>query len=300
MNLSFHTLDVFTTTPFTGNPLAVVLGGDSLDTARMQAIAREFNLSETVFVAPARTPGALASLRIFTPAVELPFAGHPTVGTAVLLAELGMTPHGDEVRIVLDEGVGPVPVLLRKRPGELVFAQLTTAVAPQFGAAPSAEVLADLLGLERADLVDTLGGPMMASTGVPFLLVPVRDRAALERARPRSDRWTAALSGAAAQQIYLYCQSADHPQAPIRARMFALDLGVGEDPATGSAAAALCAALASRETADGVYQWNVEQGYEMGRPSQLALEAERAQGQLNAVRVGGYAIAVSQGRMLSF
>lgn len=300
MNLSFHTLDVFTTTPFTGNPLAVVLGGDGLDTARMQAIAREFNLSETVFVAPARTPGALASLRIFTPAAELPFAGHPTVGTAVLLAELGMTPHGDEVRIVLDEGVGPVPVLLRKRPGELVFAQLTAAVAPEFGPAPAAEALAAVLGLERRDIADTLGGPMMASTGVRFLLVPVRDPAALQRARPRPELWAQTLAGAAAQQIYLYCQAAAQPQAPIRARMFALDLGIGEDPATGSAAAALCAALASRETVDGVYRWNVEQGYEMGRPSQLALEAERVQGQLGAVRVGGYAIAVSQGRMLSF
>ena len=293
--LAFHTLDVFTEQAYAGNPLAVVLDADALGTAQMQRIASEFNLSETVFVCAPRTPGALATARIFTPARELPFAGHPTVGIACLLAELGLVPAGAP-RLVLDEGVGAVAVELRREAGKPWFAQLTTAVAPEtrpWDGDPAE--LAAVLGLE-ADALHLAGErPRQASCGNPFLLVPLRQPELLSSIAFDVQRGRALLAGQWGHAYYVYARGYE---GELRARMFAPDLGVAEDPATGSAAVALAGALAlEAPEPDADLRWTLHQGVEMGRPSQLYAEASKRGGRVVAVRVGGYAVRVTEGRM---
>lgn len=298
--LQFHTLDVFTTQRFGGNPLAVVLDADGLKTGQMQTIAREFNLSETVFVQRPTQPGSLAKLRIFTPSKEMPFAGHPTVGTACLLADLGIAPAGGDIRFVLEENVGPVPVRVRRQDGGPTHAELTAAQPPSYGPdAPPAAALAAMLGIQASDLVYDGDRPRMATAGVPFLLVPVRAPEVLAgiRVNPRLLREAlhAAPANGWATEVYVYARAYEHDW---QARMFAPDLGIGEDPATGSAAAALAGALASENPlATGTLRWSLAQGLEMGRPSYLDLEADKLDGTVTAVRVGGHAVRVSEGRL---
>lgn len=297
--LDYHVLDVFTEQRLTGNPLAVVMGADELGGERMQDIAREFNLSETVFVLTPRS-GADARLRIFTPAQELPFAGHPTVGSACLLAELGVFRSDGEIDIVLEEEVGAVPVRIRREPGRAAYAQLTTAVLPSFGPAIAASVaeLAALLGLQPDDVEtaqdDAARG---ASCGVPFNLVPLRSIEALGRARLQPALLEKLGDGIWSRSFYLYCRDAA-PQA-LRARMYSPELGVSEDPATGSAAAALCGHLADRASqTQGTLRWTIRQGVEMRRPSLIEIEADKREGRIAAVRVGGHAVRVASGRLL--
>ncbi|TAJ54756.1 MAG: PhzF family phenazine biosynthesis protein [Nevskiaceae bacterium] len=294
--LAFHTLDVFTERAYTGNPLAVVLDADGLKDWQMQRIASEFNLSETVFVCQPRTPGALATARIFTPARELPFAGHPTVGSACLLADLGLVPAGAS-RLVLDEGVGPVAVELRHEAGQPWFAQLTAAVAPETRPwdGDFAE-LAAVLGLAPEALGSEAEVPRQASCGNPFLIVPVKQPELLAAISFDAQRARALLAGDWAHAIYVYARG--YEDGELRARMFAPDLGVAEDPATGSAAVALAGALAleaAQPEAD--LRWTIHQGVEMGRPSQLYAEASKRGGKVVAVRVGGYAVRITEGRI---
>lgn len=301
--LQFHTLDVFTETRHGGNPLAVVLDAEGLSTGEMQRIAREFNLSETVFVEPAPAGAAEFTVRIFTPTHEMPFAGHPTVGTACLLAELGLAPQGDEVRFVLRENVGPVPVRVVRGAGRAPFGQLSVAKLPEYGPPPpSRRVLAGLLGLVEDDLLE-MPGPRAVSCGMPFLLVPVKSPETLAGIEIDTARWRAGFaappySGWAAQAL-VYARSHLAGESDWQARMFAPELGVIEDPATGSAAAALAGALASEaEVRDGRLDWVLLQGLEMGRPSRLLLEADKRGGTVTAVRVGGHAVRVSSGSLL--
>jgi trans-2,3-dihydro-3-hydroxyanthranilate isomerase len=294
MTLRFYTLDVFTATRFGGNPLAVVLEADNLPTPRLQQIAREFNLSETVFIQRPTLPDALVRARIFTPAKELPFAGHPTVGTACLLAELGLAPQGREVSFVLEEGVGAVPVRVRREPGQPVFGQLTTAVLPEYGPpAPPVPELAAMLGLSGDDLVTNSDRPRTASCGLPYVLVPVRTRETLSRIRFDTARWRPLLAKAWADHVLAYTHD---ETGLIHARMFAPGSGVFEDPATGSAAVALAGALAKESAqADGTLTWTIEQGVDLGRPSTLYAEADKRGGQVTAVRVGGAVVRVTEG-----
>lgn len=296
----FCTLDVFTDRRFGGNPLAVIPDARGLDDDRMLEIAREFNLSETTFVFPPERPENTRRVRIFTPANELPFAGHPTIGTAYALALLGHVKlDGDETRIVFEEGVGPVPVSIRSRDGAPVFAELSAARMPEVGPPPpSRNALADLLSLEVSDLSGGTWSPQALSCGVPYLFVPVRSRAALKRARVKLDRWETTLKNGWASELYVFSRDPELEGSSIRARMFAPAFGIGEDPATGSAAAALAGYLGTRDRAkDGTLRWVVEQGFEMGRPSILHVEADKAQGAIVAVRVGGSAVMVSKGEM---
>jgi len=300
--LRFHTLDVFTDRRFGGNPLAVVFGGQELPEATMQLVAREFSLSETVFVLRPTEPGATHRVRIFTPARELPFAGHPTIGTAILLAQLGEArPAADgESQVVLQEGVGPVPVTIRSDGGRPVFAQLTSARLPEVGPPPPA--VADLAGVLSLAPADILEGerdrPEAVSCGVPYLMLPVRDRAALAGAAVVVDRWRATLRDYWAPDIYVFCRDPELPGSAIRARMFAPELGIVEDPATGSAAVALAGYLLNRDPVrSGTVRWTVEQGFELGRPSLLYLEADVADGAVRAVRLGGTAVPVSEGTL---
>lgn len=300
-DLPFHTLDVFTTRRHGGNPLAVVLGAEGLNTAEMQRIAREFNLSETTFVSKAEAPGTDFRVRIFTPAAELPFAGHPTVGTACLLAELGLAPAGEDVRFVLGENVGPVPVRVQRRPGEPAFAELSVAQLPQYGAAaPDVAVLARVLGLDAFAFATDGPGPRVVSCGVPFLLVPLRAPEQLAGIELDTVLLRQTLHGLAAggpPLVGLFVYAAAYEQ-DWQARMFAPEFGVVEDPATGSAAAAFAGALACEHArADGTLRWQLAQGVEMGRPSLLHLEADKRDGAVVAVRVGGHAVRVSEGRL---
>ena len=299
MRYAFHTLDVFTRRIIGGNPLAVLPDARGLTGTRMQAIAREFNLSETVFVLPATQPAHARRLRIFTPAAELPFAGHPTIGAAWLLAALGAIPLEEPVTTIrFEEGVGPVTVEVTVENGQPIFARLTAAQLPVRGPAPPEPArLAELLALAVEDLDDGDWRPEAWSCGVPFLCVPLRDRAALARAKLRLDHWEATLAGYWAPQVYPFCRDPDDP-ALFHVRMFAPALGVAEDPATGAAAAAFAGYLA-RRTGDvtGPLRWMLIQGVDMGRPSALAVDADLVAGQPRAVRVGGTAVQVAAGEL---
>lgn len=294
--LQFHTLDVFTGRRFGGNPLAVVLAADGLNTRQMQTIAREFNLSETVFVQQPVADGADFKLRIFTPQVEMPFAGHPTVGTACLLAELGLAPSGSDVRFVLEENVGLVPVRVRREAGRAPYGELTTAVPPQRGPdAPSAGVLATMLGLDEHDIGYAGEATALISCGVPYVLVPLRSPELLAGISFDLACWQQHLAGGWAHQLYVYARGYE---GELRARMFAPGAGVQEDPATGSAAVALAGRLAmDAEAADGSLRWEIHQGLEMNRPSLLQIEADKQAGAVIAVRVGGHAVTVLSGTL---
>jgi len=289
MQRRFVTLDVFTDKRFAGNPLAVVLDAEGLDTPAMQAIAREFNLSETVFVRPPADPAHRAALRIFTPARELPFAGHPTVGTAVLL---GLRDGGrNEREFVLEEMVGPVPcrVTPGRDGGSASF--MLPKLPAETGPAPSASVLAAALGLEVADIGLPPFEPACWSAGNPFAFVPLKDTAALARARPDATR----LAGDVGIGVFVFTRAPGVPHR-FRARMFAPHLGVFEDPATGSAVAAFAGVLLRfAGLGDGAHETVVEQGVAMGRPSEIKLGMTVREGRLVSGTVGGDAVIVSEG-----
>ncbi len=311
MDLPFHTLDVFTERTFGGNPLGVFPDASHLPSELMQRIALEMNLSETVFLGPPENGGD-ARVRIFTPGREVPFAGHPTVGSAIFLAsrlapgELGRpTPEQDgEITLVLEENVGPVPVVVRFERGRPVFARFTTAVLPEHRPSPHGEAeLAAMVGLEAGDLggVDGAGTklePEMVSCGLEYFVIPVRTLDAVRRATLDTARWQRMLANAWAHHVYLVCMEAEGPDVDVRVRMFAPGSGVPEDPATGSAAAALGGYLSKVDGSDEArLAWTVEQGLEIGRPSLLYVEADRSGGTTSAVRVGGAAVPVSRGTM---
>ncbi len=294
-SIRFHTLDVFTTQRFGGNPLAVVPDAAALTAEQMQSIAREFNLSETAFVFPPQA-GGTHRVRIFTPAAELPFAGHPTVGTALLLHELDARRPARQ-QFVFEEGVGPVVVEVRCDQGSC-FAELQ--VARPVEVRPSlldVAELAALVSVSPSDIDGNAPAPCAASCGLPFLLVPLADVAALGRARLDITRWSAALQGTWAPQVYLYVLVDGREGGAVRVRMFSPALGVAEDPATGSAAATFAGLMATLEPNRPEQQWTISQGIELGRPSILhARVARRADGS-TAVFVGGQAVRVSEGTL---
>ncbi len=294
-SVRFHTLDVFTARRFGGNPLAVVPDAASLTPEQMQCIATEFNLSETAFVLPPRA-GGTHRVRIFTPVRELPFAGHPTVGTALLLNELGRASPGPAKQFVFEEGVGPVVVEVRCDQ-EACFAEFQAAQPVEVR--PSAlevEELAALVSLTPSDIDGNGPGPRAASCGVPFLLVPLTDAAALGRARPDVTRW-AALEGTWAPLVFLYVLVNGPEVGAVRARMFAPGLGIPEDPATGGAAAAFAGFMATLEPNRPAHSWTILQGVEMGRPSTLHARVARRADSTTAVFVGGQAVRVSEGEL---
>ena len=300
---AYYTLDVFTDRIFGGNPLAVFPDGRGLDTAQMQTVAREFNISETVFVLPPDQPDHTRKLRIFTPGTELPFAGHPTVGTAHLLAAIGEIPlEGPETRIVFEEGVGPVPVTIYGANGHPTQAQLSAAQMPEYGAPPPSNTdLAEVLSLNEDDILSD-PAPNAVSCGVGFLFIMLRDLDALARAQIRPEAWERLLSDYWAPHPYLLTPSGSFgdggPYSTYRARMFAPSMGIVEDPATGGAATALAGFLVPSGTLkNGTACWSVDQGVEMGRPSRLEIEADISKGVITGIRVSGSSVMVSQGEM---
>lgn len=303
MQLKFYTLDVFTEQRFGGNPLAVVLNADGLPTGLMQTIAGEFGLPETVFVQKATNPAHSARLRIFTPAIELPFAGHPTVGTGVLLAQLraGGDATGDQdALVVLEETVGVVRVGVRMRPGKAAHAEFDAPRLPEnVGDAPSTERLAAALGLMPSEIGFANHRPSQWSAGVPFTFVPVATLEAIARAEIVSSHWAAAFGGSRAGMVYLYTGETAHMTSSFHARMFGPGAGIAEDPATGGAAAAFAGVVnAFDQPPAGTQKRVIEQGFEMGRPSFISLSFEvAARGKLEAVRIGGSAVRVAEGHI---
>jgi trans-2,3-dihydro-3-hydroxyanthranilate isomerase len=300
MNARYFTADVFTDRRFGGNQLAVFPDAREIPADLMQPIAREFNYSETTFVLPPDDPSHTAKVRIFTPGGELQFAGHPTVGTAHVLASTGRVPlTGAETRIVFEEGVGPVPVVIRSANGTPTFAQLSAAKLPEVGSPPpSRETLAAMLSLTTDDVVDGKLSSRALSCGTPFLFIPLRDRGAVGRSKLKLDLWESALRGYLTNKVMVYTMDAELPGNHVRARMYAPSIGVSEDPATGSACVALSGYLAEVDPrADGTLTWNVEQGFEMGRPSILEIEADKKAGKVTAARVGGKTVLVCEGTM---
>jgi trans-2,3-dihydro-3-hydroxyanthranilate isomerase len=297
MRLKFHTLDVFTSARFAGNPLAVVLDADALDTIQMHKIAREFNLSETVFVLSTNKPAHTARLRIFTPGGEVPFAGHPTVGTAALLAELRAPETNGErdALVVLEENIGTVRVGVRQKPDTPAHAEFDAPKLPEpVAGVPPTDLLSAALGLIPSEIGLENHRPSAYSAGLPFVFVPVQSLDAIARASPNMAHWSSAFGKTNA--AYLYCRETVHATSHFHARMFAPNLGVMEDPATGSAAAAFAAVIVRFDSPrDGMQKKIIEQGFEMGRPSFVETSLVVRQGKLETVRIAGHAIRVSEG-----
>lgn len=309
MDLKFNTLDVFTNRRFGGNPLAVVHDADHLTTEQMQAITREFNLSETIFVMKPRDPGNTARVRIFFPGGEMPFAGHPTLGCAILLAEMKNKPGCSfETEIRLEEVAGLVPVKV-SRIGDVPRGLFKAPVVPvKVGDGPDKAVIAAALGLSADEIGFEGHAPILLQGGPTFFFVPVPARAVLEKSRPCEPAWSALMQACAAplkgstapgafvDAAYVYTRGGDGKDASFRSRMFAPGGGIPEDPATGSATALLARqVLIADKLKDGKHRFVIEQGYEMKRPSDLVLEADVATGDLTEVRVGGQAVRVSAG-----
>src|ERR1043166_799642 len=288
MKLPFATLDVFTARRFAGNPLAVVFDADALDDVTMQKVAREFGHPETVFLRTAAA-GGTARLRIFTPALELPFSGGPTVGTADPLALQG---RGSD--IVLEEKIGPIRCSARPEGTGGGNARFALPDLPKAGGAPAnREAIAAAIGLNPDDIGCGPLAPARWSLGNAFTFVPVRGLDAIRRCRINDTKWDAAFEGRSA--AYVFCREAVDGN-DFHARMFALRLGVTEDPATGSAAAAFAGFCAQNlGLADGGHRFIIEQGYEMGRPSEIELQLTMSEGRLATASIGGPALVVTEG-----
>ncbi len=295
---SYCTVDVFTTTRFGGGPLAVLPDARGLSTAEMQAITREFNYSETTFVLPPEDPSHTRRVRIFTPGSEVPFAGHPSLGTAHVLAAIGEIPYGTE-RVVLGEQVGPVPVTLQWADRFPSFAQLSVAKLPEvLPLGPAPRELAAMLSLDPDDVLTGALAPQAVSCGLPFTIIPLRNLEAVKRARFRTDLWERLLAGSEVHLVFVFGLEAEDPTHQVHARMFAPGVSIAEDPACGSGCAALGGYLGMRDpSASGTLRWVVEQGYEMGRPSILHVECDKRDGAITAIRVGGSSVLVCQGEL---
>lgn len=304
---NFYTVDVFTEKIFGGNPLVVFPNAEGLKGKQMQQIAQEFNVSETVFVLPPTQGENDRRLRIFTPKTEIPFAGHPTIGTAYLLTTIDEISLKNEVTILnFEEGVGTISVTVKSQLGKSNYCEMMVTQPPHFDQAfaPS-EDLAQMLSLKYSDLL-TGEHCQGVSCGLPFLFIPLISVNALQKAKLNLNIWQKLLSNISANNVYIFTHSSEltedilcSPKTHLwRSRMFAPALGVEEDPATGSAASAFGAYLAIRNhLPSGTFRWIIEQGFEMGRPSLLQLETKKEQDQITEIKVGGNSVLVSQGLM---
>ena len=299
MTRNYLLYDVFTTERLAGNPLAVVLDSNGLDTAGMQAIAREFNLSETVFVLPPDNPKHRNRIRIFTPDYEMPFAGHPTVGAAIALAELaGESGAGI---FVLEENIGPVRCAVSSHDGA-TFAEFDLAKLPErLELKADAEAIGAALGLAPHELGFENHRVSFWSAGVPYVAIPVADLEAAAKIRLDNQAWAELAprkSEWAFASPYVYCRETVHHDSAFHVRMIVPGTPSYEDPATGSAAAAFAGAIMHFDAPrEGTSQLWIEQGLEMGRPSRIRLELNVDGGKLTSARIGGHAIKVAEGKL---
>lgn len=297
MERRYLTVDVFSDRRFGGNPLAVVLDAQGLSSAQMQCIATEFNYSETTFVFEPRDPGHSAQVRIFTSRVEVPFAGHPNVGTAVVLArELEARGQPAVDQFVFEEAAGLVPVRLLRQHSAVTGAELTAPVPLSRGAEVSVEEVAACVGLQGTDVLTAAHQPQVLSVGLPFLVVELTSREALRHAKPQLALHEALLPPLGTDAIYCYVRG--EREGELHSRAFSPLDGCIEDPATGSAAAATIALLATIDARpDGERAWRIEQGVDMGRPSLLLGRTQKRAGSLSAVHIGGQAVEVMRGTL---
>ena len=294
MRRRFITLDVFTRRRFAGNPLGMVFESEGLGTDAMQTIAREIGHPETVFVLPPQDSGHKAGMRIFTPASELPFAGHPTIGAAVGLARAS---GGGRQSLVIEEKVGPVSCVAQMHDADSGYAEFKLPQLPQrVGDLPDAATMASALRLSSADIDADAYPPSRWSAGVAFSMVPVRSLDAAARARPDPALFDKVFAFGGHAMVYVICAETANAAHQVHARMFAPSRGIAEDPATGSAVAAFAGLYTtSKGLADGTHKLTIEQGYEMGRPSEMRLSLKVEGGALCAASIGGDAVVVSEG-----
>jgi trans-2,3-dihydro-3-hydroxyanthranilate isomerase len=294
MKYRYYICDVFTDTRFGGNQLAVLPQADGLSKQQMQQIAREFNFSETTFVFPAKA-GNTRHVRIFTPAREIPFAGHPNVGTAFVLASIGeLGEIKSSLTVTFEEEAGLVSVAIQGSDGKVASCELTAPQSLSFGKTLPVQLVADAISIDAKEIVTKTHGPQVASVGLPFVMVELTDRSVLERARINISGFEALAAQDVMPDLYLYTRTSDG--FDIHARMFAPLSGVPEDPATGSANCALAGLLAHySEKSNGSFSWRIAQGVEMGRPSTLIARAEKSDGAVQTTRIGGAAVLVSEG-----
>jgi len=294
MKYRYVTCDVFTKMRFGGNPLAVLPHASGLSDQQMQQIAREFNFSESTFVFPAKA-GHTRNVRIFTPAGEVPFAGHPNVGTAFVLADSGeLGEIRSSLRITFEEEAGLVPVTIREAEGEITSCELSAPQSLSLGKTLAPQLVASAVSLAAEEIVTDTHPPQVASVGLPFVMTEVRDLSALARTRANISIFETISSEDARPSIYLYTRSNDG--FDIHARMFAPLGGVPEDPATGSASCVLAGLLAHFDASrSGNYVYRIAQGVEMGRPSSLAARARKVDGAVTETGVGGPCVKVSEG-----
>jgi trans-2,3-dihydro-3-hydroxyanthranilate isomerase len=300
-SLRFVQVDVFTATPFCGNPLAVILDGRGLTGDQMQSIAREMNLSETTFILPPTDAAAHAKVRIFTPQLELPFAGHPVVGTGYVLVTEGLIPRPEgDFTIQLEVNVGVLPVDITCADGTVTQVTMTQR-APQFlSELPRDDVgqLARGLGIEAQEILSTGLPAQLVSTGLPQLMVPVRSLAAIRAIKLQLEPLHTICERYDTHTIYVFTRQAMTPGAHVHTRLFAPLAGVLEDPATGSASGALGAYLVHHRVCGGeaeVVRLENEQGYELGRPSRIFIEVSRSGASISRVRVGGGVVKIMDG-----
>jgi trans-2,3-dihydro-3-hydroxyanthranilate isomerase len=289
----YYICDVFTDTRFGGNQLAVLPEAQGLSDRQMQQIAREFNFSESTFVLPPER-GHDRRVRIFTPTAEIPFAGHPNVGTAFTLATTGALGSVDGPRnITFEEKAGLVPITITRRNGS-IWCELSAPTPLSLGPVVARELLAAAVSLSAEDVVTTTHPPQVASVGLPFIVAELRSRAALERARVNGPGLDAIKALGVVPDIHLYVRSGD--EFDLRTRMFAPYDGVPEDPATGSANCALAALLTQeRKESSGAFKYRIAQGVEMGRPSVLEARREKRDGAVSGTWIGGASVLVSEG-----
>ena len=296
MQRRYITVDVFTDKLFGGNPLAVVLDADGLSTAQMQAIALEFNFSETTFVLPPQNPANDAQVRIFTVRYEIPFAGHPNVGTAFVLATLAAKPP---VRLLFEEKAGLVPVEILTAQGRVVGAELTAPQPLKRLSHVNVEQAAACLSLSASEVKTDRHGPQIISVGLPFLAVELASRDALRRARPDAAAFAETFPRDDSDAVYLYTRDVPAGEKPrdLQARMFHPGAGgLSEDPATGSATAAAAALLADLDPAkDGELKLRIGQGVDMGRPSLLLARVRKQNGAVTSIHVGGSCVQMMEG-----
>lgn len=298
MSLRYYVLDVFTGTPLEGNPLAAVVSDAPLPAERMQQIAAEFNLSETIFFEPAANPASRARIRIFTRTLELPFAGHPTVGGAMLLAHLNEW-AGAAQEFDVEEAVGTLRCRVQldgSLGGHAAFdLPRLPVVEPARG---SLTAIAAALSVSEEAIGCGDHAPLEMSAGTPFTAVPLRSLVALRSVRPRADLWTEAFGDGSHNAAFVYTAGGVAADAAYHCRVFAPNQGIREDPATGSAAAAFIGAMTHWEgSGDGAFDRVLEQGFEVGRPSRLLASYRLSDGSLTAGSVGGDVVIVARGEL---
>lgn len=297
----YYICDVLTETRFGGNQLAVLPQADGLSAEQMQKITREFNFAETSFVFPAKEKSHTRHVRIFTPAREVPFAGHPNVGTAFVLASAGEFGEiKSSLAVIFEEEAGLVSIAIDAIDGKIASCELTAPQPLSIGKTIPAAAVASAVCLEPDDIVIRTHPPQVASVGLPFIIVELKDRAALGRAKIDMRGFeTLRDTEGFTPDIFLYTRTnEDGGEFDIRARMFAPLDGVPEDPATGSANCALAGLLAHCDKQpDENLSWRIAQGVEMGRPSTLIARAEKKEGKVRTTWVGGASVLVSEGNI---